>query len=629
MPHPNGLPLGFRDRLILILSVFLVGFHVYTSLFGLLEAVLQRGLHLAVVLCLLFLSKPCKRKGIGPFVDAALIAMSVSAVLYTFLQYDEIVSRGGRFTTLEVVLGSLLIVALAEGSRRVLGPSLTVIAAAAMAYNIFGSSISLFGLGFRQMSFSRIIYNQVFTTEGIYSSPLGSVATFVVTFLLFAEILDATGARAFLMDFALMTFGKKRGGAAKVAVVSSGLFGMVSGSSVANVVSTGVITIPLMKKSGFPAKLAGAVEACASTGGMLAPPIMGAAAFVMAEVLGVSYLEVLKAAIVPALLYYAAIYLVIEFKTQDGKNSYTVDENDLGIRDFDKKQLFVKLLTVILPIGVMIYLMNRLSVQKAVMIAILVMLIVAVLTGNSEGLKHPVKICQGTAKHVISVAMATALGGVVVGVINFTGLGFKISNLLITLSGGSLLMLCIMSMCASIVFGMGLPPTACYILIALLVAPVMVDQGVLPMAAHLFAFYFGILSNITPPVAVASFAAAPIAESPPMAVGWQGFIIMLDLLLVPYGFVYYPALLLGEGTTLAAFLEGFLTISYAIILGASCIAGYLFRNRLSAPERVLITAVALAVFSPQVPFLINTAFFAAVMAFYWFKYRRKAALIQS
>lgn len=614
----------YRDKTATVLSVILVAFHTYTAIFGMLESVQQRSVCLSLIMCMIFLSKPCKIKGIGDLVDLSLIAMSVAATLHIFLDWGGIIARGGQYTTPEVVYATLFILALAEASRRCLGMGLTTIAGVALAYNIFGSSIPVWNLGFRRIAFSRIAYNMVYTTEGIYSVPFGSVATFVIIFLLFAELMDATGAREFLMDFALMVFGKKRGGAAKVAVISSGLFGMVSGSSVANVVSTGVITIPLMKRSGFKAHVAGAVEACASTGGMLAPPIMGATAFVMAEVLGVSYLEVIKAAAIPAILYYAAIYLFIEFKTQDGQSSYTVSEEELGIKDVDKKSLIKRLMIVFIPIVFLVVFMNRWSVQKAVMAAALLMVVLAVVLGSWEGLKHPVTICKNTAKHAQSVAMATALGGVVVGVINFTSLGFKISNMLISVSGDSLLILCVLAMIASIIFGMGLPPTACYIMVAMLVAPVMVDRGVPLMAAHLFALYFGILSNITPPVAVASFAAAPIAEEKPMKVGWMGFIIMLDLCLIPFGFVYYPALLLGEGTSFLSALVAVVTVAITITLGAVAIAGYMFHVRLSNVERAILIVLTLVIFSPAVPIYGNLALFIGVTLFYWFRSHRQA-----
>lgn len=614
-----------RAKAFTVLAIILVSFHVYTAIFGMLEAVQQRSLCLSLILCMIFLTKPSKGK-FGWIIDLALIVMSVLATAHIFADWHGIVQRGGLYTTAEVVFSALFLIALAEASRRCLGMALTIIAGIALAYNIFGSAIPIFNLGFRHIPVSRILYNLIYTTEGVYSVPFGSVATFVIVFLLFAELMDATGAREFLMDFALMVFGKKRGGAAKVAVVSSGLFGMVSGSSVANVVSTGVITIPLMKRSGFKAHVAGAVEACASTGGMLAPPIMGATAFVMAEVLGVSYLEVIKSAAIPAILYYLAIYLYIEFKTQDGKHSYTVTEDELGIKDVKKADLVKRLLIVFIPIIFLVVLMNKWSVQKAVMASSVLMVILAVIFKSGSGLKNVKGICENTAKHAQSVAMATALGGVVVGVINFTGLGFKIANLLIGISNGSLLILCVLAMIASIIFGMGLPPTACYIMVAMLVAPVMVDQGVILMAAHLFALYFGILSNITPPVAVASFAAAPIAGEKPMKVGWMGFIIMLDLCLIPYGFVYYPALLLGEGTTILSLVVAVVTILITITLGAISIAGYAFGVRLSAVERIALIIITLLVFSPAVPIYGNIALFVVVMGFYLFRKNRQSKI---
>lgn len=614
----------WKHKIVSVISVVLVSFHVYTSLFGMLDAVLQRGVCLSLILSILFLTKPTRIKAAGPLVDIVFIVMSIASTLYTILNYDAIIARGGQYVTIEVVLGTMLIIALAEGSRRALGLSLTMISGVAMLYCIFGYAIPILNLGFRRLTFSRIIYNQVYTTEGIYSAPLGAVATFVIVFLLFAEVLDATGAREFLMDFALAAFGKKRGGAAKVAVVSSGLFGMVSGSSVANVVSTGVITIPLMKKSGFTPKLAGAIEACASTGGMLAPPIMGAAAFVMAEVLGVSYLVVLKASIIPAILYYAAIYLVIEFKTQDG-GTYTVTTDELGIKGMNKWLLFKKLLVVAIPIGTMIFLMNKWTVQKAVMFSIGIMIILAIMMKTGSGLRHPVKICEGTARHAVSVAMATALGGVVVGVISFTGFGFKVSTLLIGASGGYLLPLCLLSMLASIIFGMGLPPTACYILIALLVAPVMVSKGVEPLAAHMFAFYFGILSNITPPVAVASYAAAAIAEEKPMKVGWQGFLVMLILCLIPYGFIYYPAMLLVDGWDLASLLVSVITVSIAVVMGSVAVGGCVLGKKLNYIYRFGFAALAALTLVPAVALIAKGLVFALLAGYFAVKRKKLAA----
>ncbi len=611
-----------REKIFMILACCLVFFHVYTAVFGMFEAVQQRSLCLSLILVMIYITNPCKIKKAGPLIDIIFIVMSVAATAHIFADWDGIVMRAGVFRTYEVVYATMFMIALAEASRRKLGWALTIIAGVAMLYNMFGSKIPIFNLGFRRIKYGRIAYNMVYTTEGIFSVPFGSVATFVIVFLLFAEIMDATGAREFLMDFALMIFGKKRGGPAKVAVISSGLFGMISGSSVANVVSTGCITIPLMKRSGFESKVAGAVEACASTGGMLAPPIMGATAFVMSEVLGVSYLHVLKSAIIPAIMYYAAIYLYIEFKTMDGRSTYKVREEDLGVKDVDKKLVAKKLLIVFVPIGLLIALMNKFSVQKACMTSAFVMIILAIILRSSDGLKHPVEICRKTARSAQSVAMSTALGGVVVGVLNFTGLGFKISNLLISASGDSRVLLCVLAMLASIVFGMGLPPTACYILVATLVAPVMVSRGITMMAAHLFALYFGILSNITPPVATASYAAAPIAQESPMKVGWAGFIIMLDLCLVPYGFVYYPGLLLLEDATLMSVVTGIVTISITIILGAVALAGYYFHVKLSIIERVILMAVTLIVFNPAVPLVGNIALFVIVTAVYMIRGRK-------
>jgi TRAP transporter 4TM/12TM fusion protein len=592
-----------------------------------LDTILQRGTHLAIALILIYLTKPSKiaNKVINLLIDVALIVASSALVIYTYMYLTEIYYRSGRFTTFEVVLGVLFIIALCEGARRLLGWTLTIVSGIALLYCILGYKIPILNLGFRQLSFSRIIYTMTYTTEGIFSSPIASVSSVVIPFLLFAEVLDATGARQLLMDFALMAFGSKRGGAAKVAVVSSGLFGMVSGSAVANVVSTGTITIPLMKKSGFDKGTAGAIEACASTGGMLAPPIMGAAAFVMAEFLGVSYLHILKSAIGPALLYYFAIYMIVEFKTMDKKSTYTVAKEDLNIVQLTKRQLVQKSITVIVPIGTLLILMNKFSVHRAVMIAIFTLAICALLTGSAEGLKHPLQICTRAAKHILPVAMATGLGGVVVGVINSTGLGFKIANLLIVLSGNSLLLLLLMAMVASIIFGMGLPPTACYILIALLVAPVMIERGIIAISAHLFAFYFGILAGVTPPVATSSYTAAAIAEESPTIVGWSGFRILLVLAFVPYGFVYYPSLLLLEGTTFISFSTAFLTTLFTILLGAAAISGYLFWCKLSMPERLIIIIAELLTFSPTVPFLGNIALFGTVMVFYYFKGKRISA----
>ena len=603
-------------------SVLLVLFHAYTCIFGLFEPLVQRPVHLLLLLVIVYLLYPLKGR-FGTFLDLLFIFLAVAPILHLIISYDQITERAGDITPMEVILGVMLIFSIAEGCRRVIGVILTVIAAIALAYNIWGNFLPLPGVTFRHISFARIIATQYLSTEGIWTAPLAVSATYVVPFLLFANVLDATESRAFLMKVALKLFGKLRGGPAKVAVVSSGLFGMISGSAIANVVTTGMITIPLMKKVGFRPSMAGGLEACASTGGQLAPPIMGAAAFIIAEFLGLSYLKVLIAAATPAFLYYFTLYLYISFLTQNKARPYKLDNADLETISITMGELIKRLILVFGPLIYLIYSMIGDTVQRAAIKGVGALFAATFVTGNfSTILGKPIEISVTTAKNATVIAMATALGGVIIGVITSTGINFKIANLMIQASAGNIFILLALAMITSIIFGMGLTTTAAYILVALLVVPVVVDTGIAPMAAHLFCFYFAILSSITPPVAIASFAAAPIAGVSAMAVGWQGFRILICLLPIPFGFIYYPALLFVEGTTFLTYAMALITNAAAIYYILGAITGYFLFRRLTVIERTLLFLISVSIMLTIVPFLFKLFAISCVLLLYlflWYK----------
>lgn len=565
---------GWQGKLVALIAVAMSCFHFYTSGFGLLLAQKQGAVHLAFTLALVFLlypasSKQSKTSGI-PFYDFILGAIGVASALYLVVFFNELVTRAGLPTQTDLIMGFLLIATLLEATRRISNPVLPCLAIIALLYCYFGRSMPNM-LAHRGFNVARIVNHMYLGTEGIFGTPLEVSSTFVFMFILFGAVLEKTGLGKFIIDLSLALAGWSTGGPAKVAVVSSGLMGTVSGSSVANVCTTGMFTIPLMKSVGYEPYFAGAVEAVASTGGQIMPPVMGAAAFIMAQILGVPYIEVAIAAVVPALLYYFAVMVQVHFEACR-----------LGLRGIPWKQLpplgpllKTKGFLLIPLVAIIYFLLAGYTPLKAAFNGILVSFVLSWL--NKETRLTPAKLYdafQSGARSAIGVACACATVGMVVGMGTLTGLALKIAGAIVAMAevspdgslaalGASLFSLApgaevtaetaalaltkiftlFFTMIASLILGMGLPTTANFIVTSTMAAPALFLLGVPPMAAYMFVFYFGIAADLTPPVALAAYAGAGIAGSDPMKTGVTSFKLALAGFLVPYIYVYNPMLL--------------------------------------------------------------------------------------
>jgi TRAP transporter 4TM/12TM fusion protein len=432
--------------------------------------------------------------------------------------------------------------------------------------------------------------------NGIFGQALQIGSSIILVFILFGEALHAAGGAAFLSDFSQAVMGRFRGGQAKIAIVSSSLFGNISGSAVANVVVDGAFTIPMMKKAGYPPPVAAAVEAVASTGGQIMPPVMGAAAFLIAEYLGIPYAQVALAALVPAILYYVALFIQVDLlAARNGIHGLPRDEVPKLIPVLKRSAGFVVPLAVLI---LCMFFLNR-RPEEAGLIAAASSVVLGFLTpGITLGPREFVKILLGTGRGLLEIAAITGLAGVVIGVLQLSGLGFTLTYTLLSLGESSAILLLILTAIVSIILGMGMPTTAVYVLLAVLVAPGLAKLGIQPIAAHLFIFYFGMLSMITPPVCIASYAAATIGKTDPIKTGWQAMRLCSIAYIVPFLFVFSPSLLL-VGPWYEVTLSVVTAISGAILLGVGMV-GYLFRS-IGAIKRALFLAAATGLLIPVVP----------------------------
>jgi TRAP transporter 4TM/12TM fusion protein len=564
------LPTGASKYVIPTIAVVWSFFQLSIASWLILDTVFIRAIHLGFALLIVFLNYPFLKKtrfGLKflsatdkiPVFDYIVALIAAFSAIYIVLDFGGIMERIGSPITRDVVVGLALTVLLLEASRRVIGPALPVIAIAFCAYSFLGPYMPDI-IAFKGVSMDRFIGQMTMSTEGIYGIPLDVSATIVFLFVLFGAMLDKAGAGRYFIQLALSLLGGFKGGPAKAAVLGSGLTGLVSGSSIANIVTTGTFTIPLMKKVGYPATKAAAIEVAASTDGQLAPPIMGAAAFIIAEYVNVPYIEVIKAAAIPAFASYAALFYITH-----------IEASKLGLRGIPRAELpkFFKTLVggahYLIPIMLLLYelVVVRHSPELAAFHAIWVMAAVMLLQNpvkaylNKEPIgaafkQSVVDIFSALAaggRNMVSVALATAAAGIIVGVVAM-GLGGLITQIIDTLSGGNIYLLLIITAIASLVIGMGLPTTATYIVMASLTAPAIVQIGaiydfIVPlMAAHLFCFYFGILADDTPPVGLAAYAAAAIAKSDPIPTGIQGFMYDIRTAILPFMFIFNSDLIL-------------------------------------------------------------------------------------
>ncbi|MGG4452691.1 TRAP transporter permease [Brevibacillus porteri] len=567
----------------------LVLFSLYqlsSTLFLTLPPQIHRPIHLAFGLALVYLLYAGTTKGnhnkIG-IVNMILALLGVFVSLYWVIDYEGLVTRTGNYTTMDMVVGGIAIVLVLEAARRVVGIPIALIATIFLLYTYFGPYMPGF-LEHRGSDVERIIGHSYYTLEGILGTPLAVSSTFIFLFVLFGAFLEKTGVGEYFNDLSLVIAGRRIGGPAKVAVFSSALQGTISGSSVANVVTSGAFTIPMMKRLGYRSEFAAAVEASSSTGGQIMPPVMGAAAFLMAEFIGVPYLEIAKSAILPAILFFVGIWIMTHFEAKR-----------LGLRGLSKEELpnkkeVLKKMYLLLPIVIIITaLMMNISAERSAIIGIVSTIIVGAFRKETRmSIADILEALASGARMALGVVAATACVGIIVGTITLTGIGLKLANGLIDLAGGQLFLTLFFTMIASLILGMGTPTTANYIITSTIAAPALIQLGVPAIAAHMFTFYFGIVADITPPVALAAFAASGIAKSKPIKTGVESTRLSIAAFMAPYIFVVSPALLLIN-TSLLESIWVMLTSTLGMIGVGAGLIGY-WMSKLNVLERILAVA---------------------------------------
>lgn len=533
----------FWTQIILAISVVFILYHLVTSGIGTPEIMKHRVIHVGFVLGLVWLYYPARRKSPAEkpsIVDILLFVITAATTIYTVIARDAFLVRGGIATTMDNIAGAIVILLVLEACRRAVGPQLLILCIIFLLYAWGGRYIPGV-LSHRGYTLRRIIYQMYLTGQGIYGLPIGVSSTYLVIFIILGSILEKSGLGKLFNDLSLGLGGRLTGGPAKVAVVASALIGTISGSAASNVATTGAFTIPLMKKIGYKPYFAGAVEAAASTGGQIMPPIMGSAAFIMAEFLGIKYLSIAAAAIIPALLYFASVFFQIDLRARS-----------IGLRGLSKNELPDVKKTVlryghmVIPIFVLVLLMieGRTPLYAAFYTVLVTVGLSWFRKETRIGLKEAKIVAVNSARSTLSIGVAMANAGFVVAVLSMTGIGIILADNIVAISGGHLMIALILCMVVSIILGMGLPTSACYVIAASIAVPILTKMGVAPFQAHFFIFYYACLSTITPPVALAAYVGAGLAGAKSSQVGWTAFKLALAGFIVPFFFVYSPAMLL-------------------------------------------------------------------------------------
>lgn len=584
-------------KLNMFVSVLLVGlgfFHLYVGFFGARSAMDLRATHWLIISAVVFIMYPFTKRTIEKVTvfDWIWFALAVASTGYILLNWQNIANRAGVVQNIDIFFGIICTLVVLEAGRRSMGLVLPLVASVFLAYGFLGQFIPGV-LGHRGYSVTRIFSFLYTGTEGIFGVAMDVSAKYVALFVLFGAVLELFGGGELFVDLAYAITGKTRGGPAKAAVVSSALMGTMSGSAVANVVTTGAFTIPLMKKNGYKPQVAGAIEAVASTGGQILPPVMGAAAFLMAEMTGIGYAEICIAAALPALLYFFSCFMMVDLEA--------AKENIQAPSDDQIKPVWHILKTrgyLILPLALLITMI--VMGYSAILAASysIVLILVLDLIFNKERKTMPRRFLKALNKgmrSVVSVACACACAGIIVGIIQLTGLGAKFSSLMLAVAGDNIFIALIMTMLASLVLGCGLPTTASYMILAVLAVPALVKMGVPLISAHLFVFYFGCISTITPPVALSAYAGAALAGANPNKVGYTAFRFGIVAFIVPYMFVYQPSLLLQGG--LLSIIQTIITALFGVVMLAVGVQGWLL-EKANPLERILAIAAGLLMIDP-------------------------------
>ncbi|MDB2020379.1 TRAP transporter permease [[Clostridium] symbiosum] len=581
-----------------IFAILVTLYHlVFASGFWMPETLKHRSLHVSMILILAFAMYPATKKAsrkIIAWYDYILIALSAAVPLYMWLDYFNIINRAGKPNSMDVIIGTLLTLLVLEATRRVCGMALPILGVIFILYSLMGTKQGLIPVNIpgiflhRGYTWQKLMSHFFANTEGIYGSSVNVASTYIFLFIAFGEIMNKCGMGKFFNDIANALAGGSKGGPAKVAVVASGLLGMINGAAVAVVVTTGSFTIPLMKKTGYDNEFSGAIVATGSVGGQLMPPVMGAAAFIMAETLGIKYSTLLVSAIIPAVIYYMGILLQIQMRAEK-----------MGMQGTPKDQLpkvgevMKEYGHLAIPLVFLIYMLffSGKTVIMAAFYTILFTIVVAQLRPNTRmSLNDIIDAMVASAKSTVSVAIACACVGIIVGVCSITGFALNMASTIIQIGGQSLMFTLMFTMVTCMILGMGLPSIPSYIITSTIAAPALVTLGIPPIAAHMFCFYFAMFANLTPPVALAAFAAAGIAGGSPMKTGWASVKLALAGFILPYMFVYNTELLLLD-TPIAKGIQVAITAAIGVFLISVAVEGFLFR-KINAVLRILCFAGA-------------------------------------
>lgn len=569
-----------------VIAVSFSTFQVYTAIFGSLVPQLQRSIHLSFALVLAYLLYPSgkdkKNKPIG-VLDVILMFASTWIAIYWMIFYEDILYRVGDTTTADFWMGTIAIILVLEATRRVIGYPVLFLGLLSLFYCHFGALFPGF-LMFRGLSLERIIRHMYLGTDGMLGIPIGVVSTFVFLFLLFGAFLKRTGVGEFFIDFANALTGKAAGGPAKVAVISSALQGTISGSSIANVGATGCYTIPMMKRCGYTPEFAGAVEAAASTGGQIMPPIMGAAAFLMAEFTGIPYWTIALSAAIPAVLYFTGVFFAVHLEAKKLGLKGLPDSEVKNLWSVIKSRgiFFTPIIVIVVTLS------SGQTPIRAGLYGIIASIIVGSLYKESRmGFMDFISAFEDGARTAIGVAVVSATAGIVVGMVTVTGVGLKLGAGLVDMAGGNLIITMLLAMVSSMVLGMGVPTTANYVITATIVSPALVMLGVPLLPAHLFVFYFGIIADITPPVCSAAFTGAAIAGGDMMKTGFIATKIAIGAFIVPYMFVLSPQLVLINVANSLDLLRIILGAILGMLSISAAVQGWL-KSKINIVERLAL-----------------------------------------
>ena len=595
---------GVPKQIVRFVLAFFMAFMVYMNLWATWSGQIRRCLFVGMVVLFTFFVYPAKKGDVKPnhmpWYDILLAIVGCVPFFYYVANFNRIVSMGIAIGQTEVILGIIGILVLAECCRRAVGVPILCVAGVFILYAFVG----------RHMSLQLVVYNIFYTTNGIIGTPISVCSTYIALFLMFGAFLEATGVANFFIDCANALVGWASGGPAKVAVVSSALCGMVSGSSVGNTVTTGSVTIPMMKKTGYPGEFAGAVEAAASTGGQIMPPIMGAAAFIMAEMTGFEYSKIIVRAILPAFLYFLGIFLGVHFKAKK-----------LGLKGLPREELpkWGKLLPkiyLLLPLVLLVYMIvSGQTMAKSAIYATIAAIAVSLI--NKDDRMTPTKFVNGLengGKNCISIGIACGIAGIISVCITMTGLGGKLITYVVSLSNGHLIIALFLTMICCIVLGMGVPTTANYIIMASTCAPILINgMGMHVLAANMFVFYFGIVADITPPVALAAYAGSAIAKAPPMKTAFNATRLAIAAFIIPYIFAFNNAMIfVGDDVTVWSVASITISATLGMLSIASGLMGYLIHDLKWISRIALIAGGLLMIIPGTVSDLAGFAVLAAI-----------------